>query len=335
MERGSGDVRTWPRGVQVVAGLGLSACLWGVAAPGAPAAAAGQVVTIGDEQVTFSTTSSSGAVGSVNGYEADTFDLESGQAGNDFFGGADLTLGTDSSGQTTLAGNLAVVPSSETLAAAPTAATAPATAGETLLVVDHAGHDALVTIQNASAQTVTFSYELQSAVTTAQPQPAGQQTTQPTTPATPSQPAASGTPGGQGSSAAQGTAGVVTLRIGDTAATVNGKSATLDVPAQLMDGSTMVPFRFLGEALGARVGWNQAAHTAIYQMGSTRVLVVVGAPTAQVDGRPVTLAVPAAVVQERTLVPLRFVSEALGAQVGWDQATETVTVTMPSPGQGG
>lgn len=313
------------RGVRVAAGLGLSVCLWGLILPGAPAAASGKVVTVGGEQVTFSSTSQSGAVGSVNGYEADTFNLESGQAGNDFYGGADLTLGTDSTGLPTLAGDLAVVPASGTLNVTPGSATVPATLGQLLLVLDHAGNYALVTIQSADPQAVGFSFQLQAAVTSVPPQGPQQtvQTQQPQQTVQPPQPAA-GT-AGQG---APGGTGVITLRIGETTATVNGKPATLDVPAELLDGSTMVPFRFLGQALGARVGWNQAAHTAIYQMGSTRVLVVVGAGTALVSGRTVALAVPATVVQGRTLVPLRFVSEALGAQVGWDQATQTVTVTV-------
>lgn len=53
----------------------------------------------------------------------------------------------------------------------------------------------------------------------------------------------------------------IQLKIGDTRAIVNGNPVRLDVPAQIIGGSTMVPLRFLGEALGAEVGWNGQTQT--------------------------------------------------------------------------
>ena len=164
------------------------------------------------------------------------------------------------------------------------------------------------------------------------PQPTGTSTGTGGT-AGPAGTAASGAsaPTGAGASTAAG-AKVVVLRLGQTSATVNGQPVTLDVPAQVSLGSTMVPFRFLGQALGASVGWNNAQRTAIYQLGSTRVLVVLGASSATVDGQAVPLPVPAESVSGRTLVPLRFVSQALGAQVSFDAATRTITVTLQAAG---
>jgi hypothetical protein len=52
----------------------------------------------------------------------------------------------------------------------------------------------------------------------------------------------------------------VQLRIGDRLALVNGTNMNLDVPAMIIGGSTMVPIRFLSEALGAQVGWFEAQH---------------------------------------------------------------------------
>ncbi len=65
---------------------------------------------------------------------------------------------------------------------------------------------------------------------------------------------------------------------------------------------------------------------------SNKVLVnmQIGNKTAYVDGVPVSLDVPPQIINGRTLVPIRFVSENLGAEVGWDSNTKTVTITMDS-----
>ncbi len=60
----------------------------------------------------------------------------------------------------------------------------------------------------------------------------------------------------------------VQLPIGSRSATVNGRSVALDVPAQIIGGSTMVPLRFLGETLGAEVAWNYATRTVTIATGS-------------------------------------------------------------------
>ena len=55
----------------------------------------------------------------------------------------------------------------------------------------------------------------------------------------------------------------VTFSIDDTTATVNGETATMDVPARLVNDKTMVPLRFLSENLGYNVEWDEATNTAI------------------------------------------------------------------------
>jgi hypothetical protein len=259
-------------------------------------AAQGAEVTVAGRQVAFEAASHSGAVGSVNGYTADTFDLESGQAGNDFYGGADLQLGADGSGNPTLSGNLAVVAAGGALGAAPGSATVPAVAGETLLVLDHAGRYALVTVQSASPQTVAFTYQM------AAPSQAGPRQV------------------------------TIRLTIGSDTATVDGQAVGLDVPATIgSSGRTLVPFRFLGQALGAQVGWNDATHTATYVLGSVQVNVPVGSLQATVNGAGVSLDAPAVIVGGRTLVPVRFIGQALGATVAWDPSSQTVTITYSAP----
>jgi hypothetical protein len=59
----------------------------------------------------------------------------------------------------------------------------------------------------------------------------------------------------------------VQLRIGDRVAVVNGQTMNLDVPAMVVGGSTMVPIRFVSEALGAQVGWMAAQNLVSINTG--------------------------------------------------------------------
>ncbi|OPY55859.1 MAG: hypothetical protein A4E55_02447 [Pelotomaculum sp. PtaU1.Bin035] len=58
----------------------------------------------------------------------------------------------------------------------------------------------------------------------------------------------------------------IQLKIGDSTAYKNGRPVRLDPPAQILNGSTMVPVRFVSEALGAEVKWDEAAQTVRIEM---------------------------------------------------------------------
>lgn len=117
------------------------------------------------------------------------------------------------------------------------------------------------------------------------------------------------------------------LTIGQATAYIGGQPVTLDVPPFIEKGRTMLPFRFIGEALGAQMGWDEATRTVSYSLGQTVVEIPIGSLTARVNGKETALDVPAKLVQGRTLVPVRFISAQLGATVAWDEATKTVTIT--------
>lgn len=116
--------------------------------------------------------------------------------------------------------------------------------------------------------------------------------------------------------------------------TVDGRLLSFDVPPQIVDGRTLVPLRAIFEALGASITWDGATQTVTAVRGDRTVILQVGAPTATVNGQPVTLAVPAQIIGGRTMVPLRFVAEALGAGVEWEGETRTARITSP-PAPGG
>ncbi len=92
-------------------------------------------------------------------------------------------------------------------------------------------------------------------------------------------------------------------------------------------GSTLVPLRGIFEALGASVVWDGPARTVRAQKDSTSVELVLDSPYALVNSQPKRLDVPATVIGGLTMVPLRFIGEALGAEVKWEGATRTVLIT--------
>jgi hypothetical protein len=113
---------------------------------------------------------------------------------------------------------------------------------------------------------------------------------------------------------------------------VDGRVVNFDQPPIVTGGRVLVPLRGVFEQLGASVEWNPATNVITALRGTTRVQLVIGSRQASVNGQPVTLDAPPLVVGGRTLVPLRFVSEAMGARVDYDYATGTVSVYSPAAG---
>lgn len=106
-----------------------------------------------------------------------------------------------------------------------------------------------------------------------------------------------------------------------------------DVPALALGGRTMVPVRTVGEPLGAAVTWIQNTDQVVLSRDEHTVVLTLGASVAVSDGEEVPLpdGVPAVLVRcqgvERTMVPIRFVSEQLGAAVDWIQDSYTAAIT--------
>lgn len=108
--------------------------------------------------------------------------------------------------------------------------------------------------------------------------------------------------------------------------TINGAPLTMDVAPTIQNGRTLVPMRAIFEALGAQVHWDDATSTIRAYRREDAIVLQLGNRTAWVNGPSRQLDVAPVAVGGRTMVPLRFVAEALGAQVAWVDATRTVTV---------
>lgn len=108
--------------------------------------------------------------------------------------------------------------------------------------------------------------------------------------------------------------------------TLNGEALAFDVQPQLIDNRTMVPLRKIFEAMGAVVDWNNDTQTVTATKGNKKVIATINNKDVYINGETKTLDVPPMVIDDRTLVPVRFVAEAFGANVDWDGATQTVII---------
>jgi hypothetical protein len=101
----------------------------------------------------------------------------------------------------------------------------------------------------------------------------------------------------------------------------------------MVDNSVLVPLRGVFEQLGAQVLWDQQQQQVTAIKGEKTIRIVIGQRFADVDGRTVQLNTPAQNRMGSTLVPLRFVSEALGAQVQWNPNNMMVMVNSDGSGR--
>ncbi|TYQ16043.1 UNVERIFIED_CONTAM: copper amine oxidase-like protein [Acetivibrio alkalicellulosi] len=92
------------------------------------------------------------------------------------------------------------------------------------------------------------------------------------------------------------------------------------------NGRTQVPVRFVSEALGANVGWEQSTRTVSIVHTNKRIEIAIGKKEFTIDGIKNEMDTEALIKGDRTFVPIRFISEGLGAKVTWDDDVRTVYI---------
>ena len=116
---------------------------------------------------------------------------------------------------------------------------------------------------------------------------------------------------------------------------LDGRTLETDIPAFILNGRTLVPVRVISEDLGASVTWKQETMQVQIENGRTSILLTIGSAEAMVNGQTVRLydGVPATMARQdgltRTMVPVRFVTEQLGASVEFDDAASAVQISAP------
>jgi hypothetical protein len=125
---------------------------------------------------------------------------------------------------------------------------------------------------------------------------------------------------------------VIMLQIGKSTFTVNGSIRTLDSPPIIKNGRTLLPIRAVIEALGGTVGWDPNEKKVTVTLGSTTIELWIGKSIAKVNSIDTLIdstnsKVVPEIINSRTMLPLRFVTENLGCNVQWDGTTQTITIT--------
>lgn len=120
----------------------------------------------------------------------------------------------------------------------------------------------------------------------------------------------------------------VKIYIGKPVAYVNGAEKSLDQPPVIMNNRTMVPIRFVSEAMGAKVQWNGKERTVTITLGKNIAVLKIDDAKAQANGYDVYLdAAPTIIAKtSRTVVPVRFVAETLGMDVSWNGKERSVAI---------
>lgn len=95
---------------------------------------------------------------------------------------------------------------------------------------------------------------------------------------------------------------------------------------QTVQGRVMVPLRGVFEAIGAMVQYDPANRTIEASRNNESVGLRLGSKIAKKNGAEIMLDVPPRVIAGTTMVPLRFVAEAMGAKVGFDKANNRVEI---------
>ncbi|MHA0856432.1 copper amine oxidase N-terminal domain-containing protein [Paenibacillus sp. CMAA1364] len=108
---------------------------------------------------------------------------------------------------------------------------------------------------------------------------------------------------------------------------INGVKLSTDQAPILVDNRALLPLRAIFEALDATVYWNQDTKVVTAKRDGDTIILRLGSTTATINNTTVSLDVPAQLVAGRVLVPVRFVSEALGETVDWNSSAQRVSIT--------
>jgi hypothetical protein len=127
------------------------------------------------------------------------------------------------------------------------------------------------------------------------------------------------------------TTGTAVFTIGSTTYTLNGEAVTMDVAPYIKDGRTFLPVRFVANAVGVsdnNIIWDAVSKTVTIIKGDRVVQMTIGSKTMLLNGAAIMMDAAPEITGGRTMLPIRFVAQAFGADIAWDAATQTVTVTF-------
>ncbi|MGE5328307.1 MAG: N-acetylmuramoyl-L-alanine amidase [Deltaproteobacteria bacterium] len=113
---------------------------------------------------------------------------------------------------------------------------------------------------------------------------------------------------------------------------VNNKILKPKVPPVVLNQTTLVPARAVFEEMGAKVFWKQSTKQVTIKSTKNTIVLVVNSDAAVVNGKKEKLTIPAKVINENTMIPLRFVSEKLGMEVKWNADSYSINISDKKTG---
>ncbi len=123
---------------------------------------------------------------------------------------------------------------------------------------------------------------------------------------------------------------VVNLCIDNPVMEVNGIKTPIDedggTKPTIIDGRTLVPIRAIIESFNGTVGWDQNTQTVSLKMEDDTITLTINNTVAYLNDTPYTLDVAPCVINERTMLPIRFIAESFNLGVAWDGNTRTVSI---------
>ena len=131
---------------------------------------------------------------------------------------------------------------------------------------------------------------------------------------------------------------VITLQIGNPTMFVGEQAAEIDpgrgtVPV-VVDGRTLLPVLGVIEAVGGTVEWDGETNEVSLTYGGDVIRLTIDSTIAYLNDEPQTLDVAPVVINELTMLPIRFIAESFHFTVDWDGETQTVTIAVPAPAPG-
>lgn len=118
----------------------------------------------------------------------------------------------------------------------------------------------------------------------------------------------------------------VILTLGKKEAIEGDKIHLLAAAPYIKDGRTMLPFRFIGEIMDAQVNWDAATRTASYQLAEKIIEVTIDSKYAKINHQQIILDVAPELKDGSTMVPVRFITESLGAKIDWKPETKQIII---------
>lgn len=122
----------------------------------------------------------------------------------------------------------------------------------------------------------------------------------------------------------------ILLQIGNPMMTVNGAKKAIDEDGTapvIVNERTLLPVRAVVESMDGDVEWNSETQEVTLKYGNDEVKLVIDSLTAKLNGEEQTLDTAPTIINDRTMLPIRFIAESFKFNVGWDESTQTVTIT--------